>query len=112
MLNSQSRVGLLCLVCASAILAACGGGSGGGGTDLGPGTPPPTGGMPPQVAVTDVYTQLSFSQPTVLRQAPGDDSRWFVGEKSGFIRVFANNPSSSLPRSHSFTSSGLINANI
>lgn len=95
MLDNRSRAGLLCLVCASALLVACGGGSGGGGTDLGPGTPPPTGGTPPQIAVTDVYTQLSFSEPTVLRQAPGDDSRWFVGEKSGFIRVFANNPSSS-----------------
>jgi glucose/arabinose dehydrogenase len=30
-----------------------------------------------------------------MKQAPGDSSRWFVAEKSGVIRVFANNPSSS-----------------
>jgi glucose/arabinose dehydrogenase len=30
-----------------------------------------------------------------MKQAPGDSSRWFVAEKSGVIRVFANDASSS-----------------
>ena len=82
-------------VVAAACLAACDGS--GGGTTIGPGggTPPPGGSTPPQIAVSDVFPALSFSQPTTLKQAPGDASRWFVGEKQGRIRVFANNPNSS-----------------
>ena len=77
-------------------LAACGGGGGGGGAPpVGPPiTPPPT--STPSIAVSQVFTSLpAFTSPTVLKQAPGDDTRWFVGEKRGIIRVFANNPSSS-----------------
>jgi glucose/arabinose dehydrogenase len=75
------------------LLAACGGG-GDGGT-IGSPAPPPGGGTVPAVTVSDVFTQLAFSAPTVLKQAPGDTSRWFVGEKSGRILVFASNTSSS-----------------
>ena len=80
---------------AAMALAGCGGGNSGGnggGTVVPP--PPPTS-TTPTVTVSQVFTSLTFSQPTVLKQAPGDSSRWFVGEKSGFIRVFANNPGSS-----------------
>jgi glucose/arabinose dehydrogenase len=31
-----------------------------------------------------------FSQPVALLQAPGDSTRWFVAEKGGVVRVFAN----------------------
>jgi len=80
------------LFLAAAALAGCGGGGGNGAT-VDP--PPPPGDNTPTITVSRVFTSLSFDQPTVLRQAPDDSSRWFVGEKNGFIRVFANNPSSS-----------------
>jgi glucose/arabinose dehydrogenase len=72
-------------------LAGCGGGSG-AGTVANP-QPPTT--TTPTISASHVFTSLTFNQPTVLKQAPGDSSRWFVGEKGGFIRVFANNASSS-----------------
>lgn len=78
---------------AAAALAGCGGGGGGNGGTVGPPAPPAS--TIPAITTTHVYTSLSFDQPTVLMQAPGDSSRWFVGEKRGYIRVFANNPSSS-----------------
>ncbi len=84
------------LAAALLILAACGGGGGGGGAapPIGPPTPPPT--SAPTIAVSPVFTSLpAFTAPTVLKQAPGDDTRWFVGEKRGRILVFANNPGSS-----------------
>lgn len=37
------------------------------------------------------YPGLSFSSPLVLRQRPGDNARWYVGEKGGVIYVFDNN---------------------
>lgn len=37
-----------------------------------------------------VFTGLTFTQPVALLQAPEDSSRWFVVEKSGVVRVFAN----------------------
>jgi uncharacterized repeat protein (TIGR03806 family) len=33
-----------------------------------------------------------LTQPLAMLQAPGDDSRWFVLEKTGRVRVFANSP--------------------
>jgi len=79
-----------------AALAGCGGSSGGanGDTVVPPPPPPPTT-TPPTIAVSHVFTSLAFNQPTVLKQAPGDSSRWFVGEKRGVIRVFANNSGAS-----------------
>ncbi|MGB5629475.1 MAG: PQQ-dependent sugar dehydrogenase, partial [Woeseiaceae bacterium] len=73
-------------------VSSCSGGEENGGT-VGP-TPQPTP-TTPTISVSHVFTSLSFNQPTVLKQAPGDASRWFVGEKGGYIRVFANNPGSS-----------------
>jgi uncharacterized repeat protein (TIGR03806 family) len=38
------------------------------------------------------FDALGFSQPLGMLQAPGDASRWFVLEKTGRVRVFANDP--------------------
>lgn len=80
-------------VTAVAYLAGCGGGGGGGGVTIGP--PPPSGGTTPTITSNQAFTSLSFNQPVAMKQAPGDTSRWFVAEKNGVIRVFANNSSSS-----------------
>jgi glucose/arabinose dehydrogenase len=77
---------------AAALILSYGCGSDGDG-DLG--TPPPSSGGIPEVEITRVFPDLSFVAPTALKQAPGDDTRWFVAEKRGAIRVFANNPDSS-----------------
>src|SRR5262245_25724041 len=44
-----------------------------------------------------VFPNLTFTQPLAMLQAPGDDSRWFVLQKTGTVRVFANaaNPTAS-----------------
>lgn len=91
MINSRRPLWMLQLA-ALLLLAGCGGSSGGGGNIT---TGPPPGSSVPEISVTRVFDSLSFNRPTVLRQAPGDATRWFVGEKAGVIRVFANNPSSS-----------------
>jgi uncharacterized repeat protein (TIGR03806 family) len=39
-----------------------------------------------------VFPNLTFNQPLLMLQAPGDDSRWYVLEKSGSVRVFENSP--------------------
>jgi uncharacterized repeat protein (TIGR03806 family) len=40
------------------------------------------------------FPNLIFrSQPVSMQQVPGDSSRWFVVEKLGFVRVFANDES-------------------
>lgn len=81
------------------VLQACGGG--GGGSDS---TPPPVVNPPPVepppvepppvadpvIDLQQVYTQLDFTRPVAMLQAPGDDSRWFVVEQSGVVRVFDN----------------------
>ncbi len=77
-----------------AFLTACGGGGGGDTPQVDPPTTPPT--TTPAITVSQAFTSLpAFVSPTVLKQVPGDDTRWFVGEKRGRILVFANNPSSS-----------------
>jgi uncharacterized repeat protein (TIGR03806 family) len=42
------------------------------------------------VTVEQVFAQLNFQSAVKLLQAPGDPSRWFVVEKRGVVRVFAN----------------------
>ncbi len=79
------------IACSSLAVVACGGGGGGASV---PADPPPDGGNP-DIQLTRVFPQLSFAEPTVLRQAPGDSTRWFVGEKAGVIRVFANDNNAS-----------------
>ena len=42
------------------------------------------------------YTNLSFSSPIAMLQAPGDNARWFVVEKAGVVRTFSvSNPAAS-----------------
>jgi glucose/arabinose dehydrogenase len=43
--------------------------------------------------VQRVFSQLTFNLPVALMQAPGDNSRWFIVEKLGVVRVFDNDPS-------------------
>lgn len=42
------------------------------------------------VSVQRVFPNLSFTEPVAMLQAPGDSTRWFVVEKTGIIRVFAD----------------------
>jgi uncharacterized repeat protein (TIGR03806 family) len=44
-----------------------------------------------------VFPNLSFDQPVAMLQAPGDDTRWFVVQKGGAVRVFSDtaNPTAS-----------------
>jgi glucose/arabinose dehydrogenase len=70
-------------------LSACGGGS----ESFEPPDPdpdPPPSGEPASIAVQQAFTQLSFSQPLAMLQAPGDDTAWYVVERPGHIRVFPN----------------------
>ena len=47
------------------------------------------------LGVQRVFPNLSFANPVAMLQAPGDDSRWFVVEQGGVVRVFANNSATS-----------------
>ena len=42
------------------------------------------------LTLSRAFANLSFTQPIAMLQAPGDSSRWFVVEKGGVVRVFAN----------------------
>lgn len=68
------------------LLSACGGRSSDGQIVQPP--PGPTG--PPTVLTQQVFANVALSFPTAMAQAPGDDSRWFVPERSGRIIVFDN----------------------
>jgi glucose/arabinose dehydrogenase len=83
------------LVCG--LVAALASGCGGGGGDSVMMAPPAAPDLtPPEIAVNPVFTFLpAFDRPVAMKQAPGDDSRWFVAEKNGVIRAFANNVDSS-----------------
>ena len=94
-----------------AFAAGCGGGSSSGGSSP---APPPGGGASsgldarpsnlaciaparaasaaPEIELERVFAALSFNQPLGMLQAPGDPSRWFVLEKGGTVRTFANDP--------------------
>lgn len=73
------------------LVAGCGGGSS-DGPEVGQPPPPP----PPteaSVEVVPAFEQLpAFDQPVAMVQAPGDDSRWYVVERAGVVRVFENTP--------------------
>lgn len=46
---------------------------------------------PAGLTLRPAFTALpKFEQPVAMLQAPGDPSRWFVVEKAGVVRVFAN----------------------
>ena len=83
----------------------------GGGSDPPP-TPPPTAGAgldqrpsnlscvaparatgSSTLSVQRAFPNLTFLEPVAMLQAPGDNSRWFVVEQNGIIRVFANEQS-------------------
>jgi uncharacterized repeat protein (TIGR03806 family) len=40
------------------------------------------------IGVQRAFANLAFTQPVAIMQAPGDDSRWFVVEQGGVVRVF------------------------
>jgi glucose/arabinose dehydrogenase len=62
-----------------------GGCSDGGGDSL------PTDNVPQvTVNVERVFPNLTFTAPVAMLQAPGDNTRWFVVEQSGVVRVFPN----------------------
>jgi glucose/arabinose dehydrogenase len=48
----------------------------------------------PQVTINveRVFPNLTFTAPVAMLQAPDDNTRWFVVEQAGRVRVFANNP--------------------
>lgn len=55
-----------------------------------PPTPGQPAAVPPSIAVQQAFTAISFDQPLAMLQAPADDTRWFVVERQGTIRVFPN----------------------
>jgi glucose/arabinose dehydrogenase len=80
--------GIFSFAICTVFIAACGGSGGGGNVEIvvSPGDTTPT------VSTQAVFTNLSFSQPVALLQAPVDSTRWFVIEKNGVVRTFANDP--------------------
>jgi glucose/arabinose dehydrogenase len=52
------------------------------------------GGTAMALTVAQVFPGITpgFVNPVAMMQAPGDDSRWFVVEQGGRVRVFDNNP--------------------
>ena len=108
MRHAKQRAGML--LSAAALISGCGGGSGGDGSGNPPPPPPPPPGsgldarpgnttcVAPDrnsgnvtIGTQRAFPNLSFSTPVALLQAPGDATRWFVVEQSGFVRVFDNN---------------------
>ena len=102
-MHRSTGLGILCVI----VLTACGGSSGGSGGN--PRPPTATGGLDqrPQnlscvapalnpgagaaIDLNQVFDGLpALSQPLGMLQAPGDSSRWFVLEKTGRVRTFAN----------------------
>lgn len=88
--------GRLVLLWSALALAACDGTSATFNPPGDPGPAPPDDPQPPAepppIAVERVFQQLAFVQPLLALQAPGDDTRWFVVEKGGTVRVFPNDP--------------------
>ena len=41
-----------------------------------------------EIELVRVFGSLNFAQPLAMLQAPGDSSRWFVLEKTGRVRIF------------------------
>ena len=103
------------MVCAG--LQSCGGGGGGAVSPTPTPTPTPTpspspGGLDARpsnttclatvqpgfgvsVSSTRVFPNLSFDSPTLMLQAPGDDTRWYVLQKNGLVLAFPNSDGTS-----------------
>jgi len=60
------------------------------------GPPPAPDPVLPDLTLEPAFPSLSFGSPVLMLQAPGDDSRWFVVEKVGVIRVFENDPAAAV----------------
>jgi uncharacterized repeat protein (TIGR03806 family) len=46
--------------------------------------------MSSTIATPRVFSNLTFSRPVLMLQAPNDSSRWYVVEQDGYIKVFNN----------------------
>lgn len=53
---------------------------------------PERGGAGGSVIITRAFERLTFVQPLAMMQPPGDASRWYIVERGGRVRVFANDP--------------------
>jgi len=73
------------VVISAALVVACGGGG-----EAVPVVTPPANVTTPTIVTRTVFGNLTFNQPLALLQAPSDSARWFVVEKGGFVRAFAN----------------------
>lgn len=82
MLFQLARSGLLLIACVAIVLAACGKDDKAAPRSASSG-----------IALARAFPNLSFSQPVLMLQAPGDASRMFVVEQAGTVRVFANSDS-------------------
>ena len=51
---------------------------------------------PAALGAQPAFASLNFTSPVAMLQAPGDNSRWFVVEQGGFVRVFANDPTATI----------------
>lgn len=90
----------ICAILLCALLSSCGGGGGdSGNSSANPPIPVSTQTCvaPPRPATSitlqSAFPSLTFSDPVLLLQAPGDDSRWFVVERGGRVRIFPNRAS-------------------
>jgi len=90
------------------VIAGCGGG-GGGEDSHDVIIAPPLTSTAPTIAIQAVFGNLVFDQPVALLQAPRDSARWFVIEKGGVARVFANDENT-LSSSIFLDISGITNA--
>jgi glucose/arabinose dehydrogenase len=72
---------LLAFLCA--LQLACSGGGGGGS-----GSAPPPDSTPLAVGIERAFAQLTFQQPLVMVQAPGDESIWYLAERTGRVWRF------------------------
>lgn len=87
MFNRSARY---CAIALAVAAAACGGSGGSDATPPASSSPPPSAAFP-RVTLTRAFPSLTFSNPTAMLQAPGDNTRWFVVERGGRVVVFANN---------------------
>jgi len=89
----RARLPVVCLIIFA--FSACGGG-GGGSAPVAATPPTGGGGTSSSIGLEPAFANLSFAEPLLLIQAPGDSARWFVGERAGVVRSFANDPGVSI----------------